>query len=278
MRYKYFEGSIVLAAFIFCQSCSNNNKELIVPESAVIAGYLYSGNPVDSIRITQTNSYTGDGIFRTIDDLGVILNDGETDYFLDYIGDGYYEAGDLIIKSGRSYHISFEWQGKEISATTYIPQPKAAEISDTIVYREQIGSSGGFRPGVFEQQDAIEITWDNTDGNYYFVLVENTEDSADYIFTFLQELIEQGDTIRRPSFRSRPEIIDFYSVDTFRDLQQFGLHRVVVYRLNPEYAALYEQVGNSSINITAPPTNVENGLGIFTGISTDTLYFEVRKE
>jgi len=28
-------------------------------------------------------------------------------------------------------------------------------------------------------------------------------------------------------------------------------------------------------NYQEPPTNIENGLGIFTGINTDTLYIEV---
>jgi len=45
----------------------------------------------------------------------------------------------------------------------------------------------------------------------------------------------------------------------------------VLYHLNPEYAALYKFSGNTSLNIREPTTNIENALGIFTGINADTL-------
>lgn len=258
--------------------CFKDNENLFDSTSAVLSGYLYSGNVIDSILISQSNSYRGDGIYRTIDDLEVIVSDGDNDYLLNFIGNGYYQSKEMKVLPGRDYTINFAWQGVNVSASTHIPEPNGAEISDTIIYREQVTGSGGFRPGSFERPDPIEVSWNNPDGDYYFVQVENIEDNAEYIFTFFQELIAQGDTIGRPSFRTRPEIIDFYAIDSFNDLQQYGKHRVVVYRLNSEYAALYEQLGNSSISISSPPTNVVNGLGIFTGISTDTLFFEIRKE
>jgi len=40
---------------------------------------------------------------------------------------------------------------------------------------------------------------------------------------------------------------------------------------------LYETAGTSSISIASPPSNIENGLGIFTGVSSDTVYLEVIK-
>jgi hypothetical protein len=38
---------------------------------------------------------------------------------------------------------------------------------------------------------------------------------------------------------------------------------------------LYKFSGNTSLNISEPPTNIKNGFGIFTGINTDTLYVNV---
>lgn len=266
---------VVLIAFLL--SCVKESQAYLDSTSAVVSGYLYAGHRIDSILISESNSYSGDGVFRTIDDLEVLINDGGQDYRLDFIGNGYYQSKQIEVISDKEYSISFRWNGADIKASTHIPLANHAQISDSIIYREQITGNGGFGPGSFERPDPIEVSWDNTDGDYYFVLVENMEDSAEYIFTFLEELIEQGDSIRRPSFRSRPEIVDFYGIDSFNDIQQFGRYRVVVYRLNSEYAALYEQLGSSSISISSPPTNVDNGLGIFTGISTDTVYFEVKK-
>jgi len=43
------------------------------------------------------------------------------------------------------------------------------------------------------------------------------------------------------------------------------MHQIIVYRVNPEYAALYQNSGNSTLSLEEPPTNIENGNGIFTG-------------
>lgn len=66
-------------------------------------------------------------------------------------------------------------------------------------------------------------------------------------------------------------------MDTRRNLTQYGRHQVIVFRVNHEYAALYQSTGSSTLSLTQPPTNIQNGLGIFTGVSSDTLYFEVTK-
>ena len=101
------------------------------------------------------------------------------------------------------------------------------------------------------------------------------EDDPTYINEILQQRLEENGALGRFMRISEPGIMDFYPINPQRDLQQFGDHRVIVYRVNPEYAALYESASNSSLNISEPPTNINNGLGIFTGISSDTLFFKV---
>ena len=81
----------------------------------------------------------------------------------------------------------------------------------------------------------------------------------------------------RFSFITEPQITDFYAIDARRELPQFGTYQIIVFRVNPEYAALYESSGSSTLSLEQPPSNVVNGLGIFTGVSSDTLYLEVRK-
>ena len=43
------------------------------------------------------------------------------------------------------------------------------------------------------------------------------------------------------------------------------------------YAQLYDDNGTSSLNLAKPPTNVVNGLGVFTGINADTLLIQVNE-
>lgn len=55
----------------------------------------------------------------------------------------------------------------------------------------------------------------------------------------------------------------------------YGTHQIILFKLNSEYAALYENSGTTSQSLTVPPTSIVNGYGIFTGINSDTLYIEV---
>jgi hypothetical protein len=57
--------------------------------------------------------------------------------------------------------------------------------------------------------------------------------------------------------------------------EYLGTHRIILYRILPDYSALYDVNSNSSQNLTSPDSDIENGLGIFTGINADTLWVEV---
>lgn len=273
---------ITLTTLLLISACSDDITDIESSVTPVISGYLYAGHTIDSMRVTASNRYGGSTELVTLDDLEISVSDSTFTYTLTSIGNGYYRLPAVDILNNESYTLSFEWNNSTVEATTFVPAINQVTISDTTLDREQEsggfgpGGGGGFNPGQ-QNADNIELSWDNSNGDYYFVLIENLEEDAEYINTFFADLINQGDTLRRPFIRTEPEIVDFHIVDSRRDIQQFGRHQVVIYRLNAEYAALYETIGSSSLSLTPPPTNVENGLGIFTGISTDTVYFEVRK-
>ena len=132
----------------------------------------------------------------------------------------------------------------------------------------------GTFPNFGDQPDPVEIEWDNPEGDYYFVTVENLEEDPEIINELtLSEDFPAGAF----TFTSEPDIMSFYAIDPRREIRQFGLHQIVVLRVNPEYAALYQSEGTTSTTIAQPPTNIVNGLGIFTGASSDTLYLQVKK-
>lgn len=185
------------------------------------------------------------------------------------IGNGYYRNPDLLVQSGESYTLSFEYSGESISATTYIPLKKEVEMSVEDITLEKI-ESGTF-PNFGDLPDPVELQWENTEGDYYYVVVQNIEEDPEVVNELLEEF---GRPFR---FVSEPQIMDFYAIDPRREIQQFGMHEVIVFRVNPEYAALYETSGATSTTIAQPPTNVVNGLGLFTGVSSDTLLLNVIK-
>ncbi len=260
--------SCIFIVIIFFSSCEETTLEDFETESMVIESYLFAGNAVDSFRVTQSISYssTSDEII-TLDDLTISLEDGADTYFLESIGDGYYKNFDLIISAGKNYTMEFQKDNTTISASTYIPEQREIVISTTSISVEKV-EAGIMMPPT--QTDPITISWENDEGDYYYVLVENIESDPEYI----NDNFATGNFGDR-KFITEPTISSEHNVDTRRDIQYFGTYQVVVYRVNPEYAALYSTAESTSSSIVEPSTNIENGLGIMTGISTDTIYFEV---
>ncbi|RLD82470.1 MAG: hypothetical protein DRJ10_05030, partial [Bacteroidetes bacterium] len=78
-------------------------------------------------------------------------------------------------------------------------------------------------------------------------------------------------------FSAEPIDGDAYDLNTRRQLVFFGNYRLILYKVNQEYVNLYENISQSTLNLTEPLTNIDNGLGIFTGINSDTLSLQVRE-
>ena len=135
---------------------------------------------------------------------------------------------------------------------------------------EQI-EAGVFPTGGFNIPDPVEVSWNNEDGDYYYVLIKNIETDPEYVNENIAQLDGQF------LFITEPLITDFYAIRTRQELTQYGTYQIIVFRVNPEYAALYESSGSSTLSLEEPPSNIVNGLGIFTGVSSDTLYLEVNK-
>ncbi len=262
--------SLLTYLFISCE------KQSAVPaynEEPVIEGYLFVNN-IASIRVISqiavSNATDGEG--EGIDTLKVFIDDENSIHQLVNIGNGIYEDNTLIIAEGRQYHLYFEYRGKIVSATTTAPTlPTSFTESATEISVTKIDSNTTFSPGSFQMNDPIDVTWDNNDHSYYMIVVQNIENEP--------ELIRDTTNarFRISNFRNEPSVTDEYQIRD-QQFQYFGTHTIILYHLNTDYAALYNSNSNSSQNLTNPTSNIANGLGIFTGIGTDTLFFEVNKK
>ncbi len=243
-------------------------------EKAVLEGFLYANSPVDSIRIANLVPYgTELESVASTQNLDVFLTWQGQDFLLSpSAGDsGYYHyaGSDLEILSGETYAISFEYAGKSVSASTTLPTPPTGlNIETETLYVEQVVFGQGMPGGGGGQTDEpAEIKWDNPSGEFYFVVIENIEVSPASIFVNLP-------FERNFNFITEPTSNDFFLLER-RVLEQYGTHRAVVYRVNQEYVDLYENSEQDSRSLNEPLSNVENGLGVFTGFSSDTIFFEV---
>lgn len=264
---------ILQIIFIFLSACekatlSSASGSINLP---VVEAYLIAGRtPV--VKITyQLALGSSNKILQPIQNLDVFIESDGTNHPLLYSSnDSLYHADAAFqVESGKVYRLHFEYDGATISAETNVPKkPIAFELSGSSIAIQPIGdpTSGGGFPSF---PDPIEITWENTDGAYYLIVVENIESNPESIF-------ENSEDDPRPTFRSEPEQTSTYELG-FQSFTYYGTHRVILYRLNAEYAPLYDDNRNSSQNLSTPYTNVLGGLGIFTGLNADTLSIEVTK-
>lgn len=209
--------------------------------------------PIEDLSITLENISTGEQHRLTHTDSSA------------YVGAGWQP------EAGQTYRLRFDYDGQTIGAETVIPAKPigfSASAASIQVFDPSSFTPGSGAPPSFP--DPIDLSWDAGDGGYYLVVVETAEAAPALIFS---------DTTRfRPfrAFRSAPAQTNTHRLD-FQSFRYYGAHHVILYHLNAEYAALYESYGSNSTNLTTPYTNVDGGLGIFTGVNADTILVTVTK-
>jgi len=268
---------ILIAILISLAGCENIEMSSEGDIKLVLNAYLYEDEPVTHVRLSESLPFTSpDSIFPLISDAGISIQwqDGRFP-LLSSDSAGFYHCPDtnLRIISGDKYMIEIIRGEDILTAETTVPQkPDSMKLSAI-----RIEIDPGMSPWEMRQAGIadIEVTWSNPNGEYFYVLVENIEeDPEDIDFGFSGF----GGKFQNFRFLSRPFITNTYIIRVFLSVQQYGTHRVKLFRVNQEYADLYENREQDSRNLTEPLSNVNNGLGIFTAFSYDEAYFEVVKK
>ncbi|CAH0995716.1 hypothetical protein EMA8858_01841 [Emticicia aquatica] len=283
---KIYLLAILLAFQVFLMGCTETNTVINPGEKPIIEAYLAPNHRV-SMKVYTEIPYTetSEGTSVNIDGLSIKISGSNGKVFnLKSVGNGVYESAEneLVGAAKTTYTLEFDYKGRKVAASTEIPaKPINFKIDKTEISRTQIDlSSGTFPPmgggggpfgGGGETNTSVELTWDNPENIYHFVAVENTETSPIRIL-----IPPSGATF--PNFRFTNEPLTGSSnILRSQSFEYFGNHDVILYRVNAEYAALYQSSGTTSQNLSTPPTSIINGLGIFTGINADTLKFLVKK-
>jgi len=172
---KFIKLIALLSSFVLLLlACEKQSTEDIESKTTIVEGYLHAGKKIDSLKITQSLSLAIADNVIALDDLVVNISDSSNQYVLNSIGNGIYQNTELIIENDKNYRLEIERDGAIISAETYIPNKKEAQISLTEVALPKIELNGtiGIPTGSI---DAVEITWDNSEGDYYYVSINNIE-------------------------------------------------------------------------------------------------------
>lgn len=268
-------GLVVLAA------CDNMGADETA-DLLVVEAFLYAGESVDSVRLTEAVPLDQE------DSTAVPVNDAEmylvkegASYALTASGvDGYYHyAGDdLTIEVGDRFRLEVTYADQRLTAETTVPPPPEGVVlsSNQLEVPDLSGGFGGGFPGGGGNPfgGGIAVTWNNATGDPYYVVVESTADGEPESI-----LPDNGFGRLFRGFRliNQPTRTNYQDINTAQ-LEVLGPHRVLVYRINDEYAALYENRQQDSRDLNEPPCNIEGGLGIFTAFSSVSAAFEVVRE
>lgn len=237
----------------------------------VVEAFISAEADTIQVNITEMIPYLGeegDTLAKPISNLEVFLVKGGEKYIMMEKSEGrgvyYILPGTINLEEGDSLSLESTVEGLSLSGSTWIPpKPTSVKISDDVIYYEV-----GNPRGMLNASNLI-VSWDNPSDGFFYVSMKNIEVNPEPI----NEMFEDA-PIRS---QAPPSQADQFEI-RFRNLMHFGTYQVILYQVNQEFANLFDNPTMNSVNITEPPTNIENGLGIFTGISADTLYFELRKQ
>lgn len=269
---------IVLLFFVSLSGCFE--AELVFEDQfePVVEAYLFKNQDVTNIKVSSMFSFGSDttiGGQKITDALALLSRENEIWHLVHNDADSgsYYLDADLIMESGDVFDLTVTLDEEILSAETVIPEnPPLISMSTNEIRIEDVDDIQDFRDVVMP--DPIEFTWDNPDSKYYFFRVQNIEAEENAIMPDPPADMP----FRKGGFNfqmdTRPINSNFFVLEP-RELTHFGTHQIIIYSVNDEYVNLYNSQEQDSGELNEPFSNIENGLGIFTAFSSDTMYLEV---
>lgn len=258
--------TVILTALF---SCEKENTTQFT-DSPIVESYLKPGEYM-SVNISRQIPFISNVIYSKddISNLSVSVIFNNQNHILTSLGNGSYIDSSFIVTEGSTYQLRFEFNNKEVYAYTSIPaKPTNFKQSVTSISIPRMGDGSSPPSGGFSMPEPVSLTWDNADKSYYIVVIENIEETLDPIRDF------EDDNAPKNMFREAPTTSAGLEIRSMQ-FQYFGTHRLILYHVLPDYAALYNDNSNSSQSLTNPSTSIQNAYGIFTGLNADTLMLEV---
>lgn len=257
------------AAFfaLFFAACSQLDVQVATTDQAVVEGYLFADHLV-VVKVTKEGVYGKDSINIPIQGLHIRVSDGLNEEILTELDSGNYTSKAMVARAGKSYSLKFDYMGRTVASSTVIPYKPQDFTQSAVTLTVPTMGGGPSSSSSSTIPDPIELNWTSDLTDYYMVVAQNAESNA--------SLINSDANAPKRVFRNEPTQSNSNLLD-FKNFSYLGKHYIILMRLNAEYAALYKASNTSSQNLTAPISNVTNGLGIFTGINSDTLFLYVYK-
>ena len=263
--------ALAIVGLMAAEACTDSDPMGPDADILVVRAFLFTGEPVADIRITTTVPLVSE------DTLGAPVSDAivwleRDDVRFDLIatpgdpGAYHYPGSDLVVGVGEVFELGISRGSESISATTVVPSaPEGFAVSSDVLEVTDLtagfggfGGRGGGGGGL--AFGGLIVRWINPERDLFFVVVDNLE--TDPVQIPAPEFIGRA---RR--FTSAHTPADSTAISQL-SLTHLGEHRIRLYRVNQEYADLYEGRVQDSRDLNEPPSNILGGLGVFSGFSS----------
>lgn len=260
-----------------CEDLSRPNANQFVVEGFITADFA-----IDDIKVKETVGLDDLLINFPIDNADVRIIYSEEVIPLEYnsLSDKYEDPnGEFLIQVGETYEIEIEVEGTVASASTVVPEkPTGVSLSETELIIPTLGISPLLRQQIAQlfEEEVSTFSWDGVPGRSYYVVIETQEETLDPILP--EEIPDEAkDLISQFRFISEPSEATTFDIIGVA-LETYGRHVAKVYTVNEEYVELFNSETQDSRDLNEPPSNVFNGLGIFTAFAVDSVEFTVVRE
>jgi hypothetical protein len=258
-----FTITSTIALLVSCKKDSQNTSTSL----PVVQAYLHAGHPL-TVRLYQQKSLTDTAKYGVaITGQELFVSDGSQQVKLTESSKGTYTYNEsAFFVARKTYTLTFKYLSKEITAKTVMP-------SKPQNFATQYTTVSYARPtDVNASSDTLnKFTWDNPDSLNHILVFDNIDNT----FFPLGRSVgfnNSGSNI----FQMNTDRKSVYYVVS-NNFPYYGNYRVILLRVNQEYINLIESnnLNSNSQNLLNVPTNVVNGLGIFTAFQEDTLSFSL---
>jgi hypothetical protein len=259
---RYILGA--LAGFILMTAaCKKNSSDTSAVNKPVVEAYLIAGQPV-SVKVYQQKDLTDTATYgAALTGLSINVSNGSQTVKLTESASGTYTYSDTtFIVAGRTYTMQFSYNNTTISASTIMPgKPVGFKLTDSVFHVPNSIDQA------YDDKVLQTITWTNPDSLQHLLLFKNLDSDPFEIVAVRSN--------NKPSFQINTEKAAIYNL-TQTSFKYYGHYKVILLRVNDEYInILTTNTRGSSQSLVNTPTNVVNGLGIFTAMQADTLNLRV---
>ena len=264
----------LFALFLLLAGCYDTELVFEDQYRIVVQSYLYVGVGESETILSSMISFGNDSTGGDPISGAVITLTGDSEEWIygeiDTVPGTYMLENAPEFVPGEPYTLHIETSDYLLEASTVIPEsPPEVNMSATSISIPRVADMRDIT-----WPDPIVLTWENPQGESFFVQIENIESNPSTIRPDPPDDFPHKGGGFVFQMVTRPTSGESYSI-TPMDLTHYGTHRIIFYRVNEEYANLYQSLDQDSRELNEPFSNVKNGLGIFTAFNSDTLYFEV---